>query len=199
MAGIHAIVPQINKSEAIYMCKKIILLSAIVSTLFIVGCETMDDAMTERRKTRYVLSFHEVIKYPRSKDLEKKIVSFDGQEFWINGNQFFHSRHITKVDLIPSKEKKGYYDLSLHLDYSGTIKWVQLSTNFRHKELAVLLDGYFNRLYTPDQLAHEEDRTVLLKGPFDKVTAGGIKKYAHKNYLFFNPNKQGLMDMFNNL
>jgi len=181
------------------MFKKIVLLSAIVSVLFIVGCETMDEAMDEKRDTRYVLSFHEVIKYPRSKDLEKKIVSFDGQEFWINGNQFFHSRHITKVDLIPRKDKEEYYDLSLTLDYSGTIKWVQLSMHFRHKKLALLVDGHFYELYTPDQLAHEEDKTVLLTGPFDRVTAAGIKKYAKKNYLFFNPSKQTLMDMFENL
>ena len=181
------------------MFKKMVLLSAIFFTLFMVGCETMDDAMEEKRKTRYVLSFHEVIKYPRSKDLEKKIVSFDGREFWINGNQFFHSRHITKAELIPSKDKKGYYDLSLTLDYSGTIKWVQLSMHFRHKKLAILVDGHFYELYTPDQLAHEEDKTVLLTGPFDRVTANGVKKYARKNYLFFNPNKQSVMDMFENL
>lgn len=177
------------------MFKKIVLLNTIVCSLFIVGCETMD-IPDEKRDTRYVLSFHEVIKYPRFKDLERKIVSFDGRVFWINRNQFFHSRHIKKVDLIPSKDRKGYYDLSLTLDYSGTIKWVQLSMHFRYKKLALLVDGHFYKLYVPDQLAHEEDRTVLLTGPFDKVTAGGVKKYARKNYFFFNPTKQGLMDMF---
>jgi hypothetical protein len=181
------------------MFKKFVLLSAIVSTLFIFGCETIDEAMEEKKQTRYVLSIHEVIKYPRAKDLEKKIVSFDGQEFWLNGNQFFHSRHIEKVDLIPSQDRKGYYDLSLTLDYTGTLKWVQLSMHFQHKKLALLVDGNFYKLFTPIQLTDHEAKTVLLRGPFDKVTAGGIKKYAHKNFLFFNPNKQGIMDMINNM
>ncbi len=181
------------------MFKKFVLFSAIVSTLFIFGCEMLEESMEEHRKTKYVLSFHQVIKYPRSKDLERKVVSFDGKEYWINGNQFFHSRHIEKVKLVPSKTRKGYYDLSLKLDYTGRLKWVQLSMHFQYKKLALLIDGYFYTLYTPDRLTHEDDKWVILTGPFDKITANGIMKYAHKNYMFFNPNKQGIMDMFANL
>jgi len=181
------------------MFKKVLLLCAVVSTLFITGCETLDDAMKEEKKTRYVLSFHQVIKYPRSKDLERKVVSFDGREYWINSNQFFHSRHIEEVKLIPSKERKGYYDLELRLDYSGTIKWVQLSMHFQHKKMALMVDGYFYKLYTPDRLTHEDDKWVVLTGPFDTVTANGIKKYAHKNYINFNPKKQNIMEMFENM
>ncbi len=181
------------------MFKKILLLTAVVFTLFIAGCETLEDAMKEKRKARYVLSLHEIIKYPRSKDLERKVTSFDGQEFWINTNQFFHSRHIEKIELIPSKEKEGFYDLNLKLDYNGTLKWMQLSLAFRNKKMALLVDGFFYKLYVPDQLAHEEDEWVVLTGPFDKVTATGIKKYAKKNYLFFNPNKQNFLDIIQNL
>lgn len=181
------------------MLKKILLLCAVVSSLFIAGCETLDGSMEEERKTRYVMSFHQVIKYPRSQDLERKVVSFDGKEYWINSNQFFHSRHIEEVQLIPSEEREGYYDLSLRLDYSGTVKWIQLSMHFQHKKMALLIDGHFYKLYTPDRLTSEEDKWVTLTGPFDPVTASGIKKYAHKNYLQFNPKKQNLMEMLENL
>jgi hypothetical protein len=178
------------------MFKKVILLCATASSLFLFGCEMLEDSMQEKKKTRYVLSFHQVIKYPRSKDLEKKVTSFDGKEYWINTNQFFHSRHIEKIELIPSKEKEGYYDLSLKLDYSGTVKWVQLSMHFQHKKLALLVDGYFYKLYTPDRLAHEDDKWVVLTGPFDRVTAGGVKKYARKNYIHFNPKKATFVEIF---
>ena len=176
------------------MLKKIFLLSAVIPSLFLVGCEMLEES-EGARKTRYVLSLHEVIKYPRSKDLERKVISFSGKEYWINGNQFFHSRHIEKVELIPSKTRKGYYDLSLKLDYSGRIKWVQVSMHFQHKKMALLVDGHFYALYTPDHLVDEKDKWVVLTGPFDKITANGIKKYARKNYVFFNPKKASFMEI----
>jgi len=181
------------------MFKKILLLSSITFTLFLCGCEILEDTSQEERPTKYVLSFHEVIKYPRSHDSERKVVSFDGKEYWINANQFFHSRHVEQAKLIPSPDREGYYDLSLKIDYSGAIKWVQVSMNFQHKKMALLIDGYFYTLYTPDCLTSEDDKWILLKGPFDPITAKGIVKYARKNYIFFNPRKAGLMEMFENL
>ena len=185
------------------MLKRILLFTAMSCLLFAYGCETLEetfeDSIKEEPKTRYVLSFHKVVKYPRAKDLERKIISFDGREFWINTNQFFHSRNIEKVDLIPSKERKGFYDLHLKLDPNGIMKWLQMSVAFRHEELALLIDGHFYKLYKPDQLTDEEDSWVLLNGPFDKVTANGIKKYAKKNYLHFNPNKQSILQMIQGL
>jgi hypothetical protein len=182
------------------MSKKSFLSIAILSALFITGCEMLEDSMdAAKKKNRYVLSLHQIVKYPRAKNMERKIVSFSGEEFWINMNQFFHSRHIKKVKLIPRKDEKDFYDLSLKLDYNGVLKWIQMSMHFRHQEMALLIDGHFYKFYVPDQLAHEEDEWVLLTGPFDKVTANGIKKYTRKNYFFFNPEKQSIMQMFENM
>ena len=181
------------------MLKKIVLLSSILFVLFITGCEMLEDSMQEEKKAKYVLSLHEVIKYPRSKDMEQQIVAFDGTKYWININQFFHSRHIEKVQLIPNEKRQGYYDLSLKLDYAGTVKWIQLSMHFQHKKMAILVDGNFYKLYTPDRLTDENDKWVLLTGPFDPITAKGIQKYARKNYVFFNPKKQNFSEMFENL
>ncbi|MDD5596433.1 MAG: hypothetical protein PHV82_00725, partial [Victivallaceae bacterium] len=167
------------------MLKKIFLPAAALTVLLITGCEILQEAMKPKEQTSYVLSLHQIIQYPRSKELEKKITSFDGREYWINTNQFFHSRNIEKVELIQSKERKGFYDLSLKLDHNGILKWIQLSMHFRGEKLALLIDGNFYKLYVPDQLANEEDEWVLLKGPVYKVTAKGLQKFAHKNYLFF--------------
>ncbi len=176
----------------------LLLLSVTIFTLFIVGCETLEDILkpSKKKDTRYVLSLHQVIKYPRAKNLEREISTFDGRTFWINTNQFFHSRHIEKVKLIPRKGQKDFYDIALKLDANGIVKWVQLSMQFRNSKLALLIDGHFYEFYVPDQLVDENDEWVLLTGPFDKVTAGGIKKYARKNYLFFNPDKQGIVEFF---
>ncbi|MDD5727760.1 MAG: hypothetical protein PHV59_04265 [Victivallales bacterium] len=181
------------------MLKKILLLTVMSGMLFFTGCELLEQSMKEVPETRYVLSLHKVVRYPRAKDLERKIASFDGREFWINTNPFFHSKNVEKVELIPSKEKKGFYDLQLQLDYNGVMKWLQMSNEFKNEELALLIDGHFAKLYKPDQLSDEEDNLVLLNGPFDKVTANGVKKYARKNYYYFNPNKKNIMQMFEEL
>ena len=183
------------------MLKKFVLFGSIVSVLFMSGCEILEESMQddEKNKPKYILSLHEIVKYPRSNDLERKVVAFDGTEYWVNSNQFFHSRHIEAAKLVPSKTRKGYYDLLLKIDYSGIIKWIQLSMHFRHKKLALLIDGQFYSVYTPEQLADEHDKWVLLTGPFDKITATGIQKYAHKNYVKFNPKKQSFMEMFDNM
>ncbi len=183
------------------MLKKIVLLGSIVSVLFMTGCEVLEEAMKdeEKNKPKYILSLHEIVKYPRSNELEKKVIAFDGTTYWVNVNQFFHSRHIEAAKLVPSKTRKGYYDLLLKIDYSGIVKWIQLSMYFRNKKLALLIDGQFYALYTPDQLADENDKWVLLTGPFDPITAKGIQKYAHKNYIKFNPKKQNLMEIFSNM
>ncbi|MDD5697095.1 MAG: hypothetical protein PHH77_00610 [Victivallaceae bacterium] len=181
------------------MYKRFLLSAAAAAAMLIAGCEILDEAMTPKPKNRYVLSFHQIIKYPRAKDLEQKIVTFDGREIWINANQFFSSHNIEQVKLIPRRDKKDFYDLSLKLDYPGILKWIQLSMHFRNQPMALLIDGRFYEFYTPEHLTDENDEWVLLTGPFDKVTAQGIQKYARKNYITFNPNKQGFAEFFESL
>ena len=185
------------------MFKRSLLSVAAIFSLLIVGCETIKEAMHPKdekdKAPRYVITLHQIVKYPRASDLERQITAFDGRKYWINMNQFFHSRHIEEVKLVPSKEREGYFDVLMKLDPSGIMKWVQLSMHFKREKMAMLIDGHFYELYTPDQLADENDEWVLLRGPFDKVTAGGIKKYANKNFLFFNPNKQGFNEFIESL
>ena len=181
------------------MLKKVILLAVTISAVMLFpGCETMKDIMKppKVKENIYVLSLHQIIKYPRAKNLEREISTIDGRHFWINTNQFFHSRHIEEVKLIPRKDKKDFYDIAMKLDHNGIVKWVQLSMQFRSEKMALLIDGHFYKFYIPEPLANEEDDWVLLNGPFDKITAKGIEKYAHRNYIYFNPNKQGLAEFF---
>ena len=60
------------------MLKKIVLLGSIVSVLFMAGCEVLEESMNndEKNKPKYILSLHEIIKYPRASELEQKSNSF---------------------------------------------------------------------------------------------------------------------------
>lgn len=176
------------------------LLSILVGASFILafaaGCETWDEVMSGETKVqdddkpKYVMSVHEIVKYPRGTMIEKEVQSFGGRNVWVNINPFIHSRNIPKVEILPSKEKDGFYDLQLTLDRRGRLLWTQLSVEFNKTDVALLIDGVFYRTFQPEQLDDEEDMVVVIKGPFDPVTAKCIEKYAAKNYKYFEENKK---------
>lgn len=165
---------------------------AVSSILFLTGCETIrkaldGDSVGRDYQPRYVMSFHQTVRYPRAHSLEQRITTFDGRNIWINTNHFVHSRNIEEVNLIPRPGEDGFYDLDLKLDRPGAMQWMQVSVQFRDRPLVILLDGRYYREFMPGRVTHEDDVWVKLRGPFDKVTAEGIKKYAPTNYRFFNP------------
>jgi len=143
-------------------------------------------------KPKYVLSFHKIVKYPRAEQLEKQIETFDGQKMWINVNQFMSSKYIQEAKLIPCPDKKDFYNIELKLDRKGRMHWVQITAGFKDDAMALMVDGMFYCTYQSDTISDEEDEWVLLKGPFDAVTAKGIAKYAKQNYDFLNPSKTKL-------
>jgi hypothetical protein len=153
--------------------------------LFICGCETID-ADSKSKEPSYVLTINEVVKYPRANQLEREVQSYSGTNKWVNTNPFLHSKNIMEIEMIPSAQKKGYYDLQMKLDYHGKLSWMQLSVNYAYGELGLLIDGVYYRSISPDKLASEYEDSVLVRGPFDPVTAKSLKVNSLKNYRYYN-------------
>jgi hypothetical protein len=163
-----------------------------VAMLFILttGCETLkeleldDFKDTEEisRKPRYVVTINQIVRYPRSKAIEKKIITFSGRSVWININPFLHSRHIQEIKLKPNKRKPEFYDLLLKLDRSGKIMWIALTEECKTNTFGVIVDGVFYRKFEPVKMKTDESDWVIMKGPFDAITAKKIQEYAKKNY-----------------
>jgi hypothetical protein len=183
------------------MIRHLILAFAALLVLAGTGCESIDLTWEEvlsgkmqdkKKEVKYVLTVHKFVKYPRANNLEQEITTFDGRKLWINTNFFIHSNHIMDVKLIPRDGKKDFYDLELKLDRKGAMKWLQMTLHFRGQPMAVLIDGMYYRTFVPEKLTTEDDEWVLLEGPFDAVTAKGIKKYAKINYNIFNPDPNAL-------
>lgn len=169
------------------------LAAMAAAVLFTSACETLEDAFndmnkteTEKDKAQYVLTVHEIVKYPRAQDLELNIPSFSGAPICVNMNYFLHSKNITKVEIVEEKDKPGFYDLDLTLDRRGKLLWTSMSVNFRNVQMAFVIDGVYYRSFAPEQLDSDEDMVVRIKGPFDMGTANGIKKNAEKNYKIYN-------------
>ena len=174
----------------------ILLISSIIVLLS--GCETLDlswdDIMSEdensdfsfgkKYEPKYILTFHQVVKYPRGILVEKKISTFSGRDLWINTNYFLSSKNIKNIS-IKKRRASDLYDLVLDLDRRGRMQWDLLSLNFKGEKMALLVDGVFYRKITP-VVVDGEGTAVVLHGPFDTVTAKGIAKSAKDNYEHYN-------------
>lgn len=134
----------------------------------------------------YVLSIHEVVRYPRSEELEQEVTTFDGKRIYINTNSMIHSRNISKIEITLNKKDPQFCDLKLTLDRRGKMLWGNLAISFKGREVALVIDGVLYRIFKPAQLG-EEAEAVIMTGPFDRNTALNIAKNSEKNYGIFNP------------
>lgn len=171
----------------------LIFVTTLALVTFITGCETLDEAFkpepTEAEKAKFVISINEVVEYPRARQLEREIETFNGRTVWINMNTFLHSRDIEAIKLIPSKDKDGFFDLSLKLTRKGKVMWISLVEEVKSKKFGVIIDGTFYRMFQPEKLITDEDEWVIMKGPYDPTTAKAIEKNAVSNYKRFNKDK----------
>jgi len=156
-----------------------------------VSCETWDEVIEDKPdnpkdKLVYVLTVHEIVKYPRAQQLEMEIPSFSGTPVCVNANYFLHSKNVPKIDIVEIKDNPGFYDINLTLDRRGRMLWTSLAVNFRAKQIGFVIDGVFYRAFIPEQLDDDNDMVVKIKGPFDTSTAMGLKKNAEKNYKVYN-------------
>ncbi|QSH42465.1 hypothetical protein P0136_02625 [Lentisphaerota bacterium ZTH] len=186
------------------MVRKLLMLCLMAFlTAAFCGCEAVDLTWEEILGTKtkqnefghqpkYVISLHQIVDYPRAREIEKRITTFDGKEIFININQFFSSSDIVDAKLVPVEGKKHFYNILMKLKHGGRLKWITLTMNFKHERLALFVDGVFYAYYKPQRLISEDDSWVLLKIDFDEVTARGIQKNARKNYEFFHPSPSRL-------
>ncbi len=164
---------------------KLILFVGLGLISFFFGCEVFEVASY---KPVYVITVNEIVKYPRAKRLEREISTITGDKIWINTNYYIHSSTIQAIDIVPSKDKTGYYDLKLKLDYHGKLVWMQLSAEYLNKQLAFIIDGVCYKLIQPEKIITEEENVVLVKGPFEKVIAEALMEHSMKNYKYFHQN-----------
>jgi hypothetical protein len=181
------------------MIKKWLYLIVLSIGIFtFTGCEALKEAFDESElgdssnkddKPIYVISINRIVRYPRAKRLEKEIKTFSGRSIWINVNPFLHSRNIEEIKLEPIADRPGFYNMSLKLDRQGRIIWIALTEQAKINQYGVLIDGVFYRTFEPRRMSTEEDEWVLLRGPFDQVTAKAVEKYSKTNFEKLNKNK----------
>ena len=182
------------------MRKVLLLAVAVAALLFFNGCrqikEAWNDALNpstpafsfgEPYKAKYVMALFQIVNYPRAGELESEISTFDGQKIWINTNQFFSSKNVKEIRMLPRTDRPDCYDLALNLDDRGCRIWTILSHEYRGKELVLMIDGYYQCTFSPQPLANESSTWVVIQHPFDEVTAKGMVKYSQDNYSHLNP------------
>ncbi len=168
-----------------------LIAAASAAMILFTGCEWWDDTY----KPAFLLSIHQVVKYPRATKIEREIYTFAGNPLWINVNSFLHSNCIKEIRPVPSEDNPGFYDLNLVLDDKGRLLWLQLSVQFANEEMALIVDGICYKKFVPDKLItveiggggpEEKEVIARIKGPFDSIFAEELKEHSKRNYKFYH-------------
>lgn len=161
-------------------------------TVMLCGCKAFEDM---NYKPAYVMSFYEVLNRPGMAELLEQDVRdpVTGKVYWFNKNQFFDSKHIMDVEIIPDKETAGYYNLYFKLNHAGMSHWVAMCGHT--DRLIMMLDGSYYAVFSQklemrDNKSSEE--WVRCNVKLDEITAKGIKEHAVKNYEHYNPDNSKL-------
>ncbi len=176
---------------------KNITMFMLLSCMLLTGCKLKTDwdrMLGNLPKPKNEITINQIIQYPRAKKIEKQIGTFSGRTIWINVNAFIHSSVIKKIELMPNKKKRGFYDLKLFMNRRGRLRWMQLSAGFKSEPLALVIDGTFYRSFLPkamvgDYDTDEQTTYVVIEGPFDKGTADALVESAPSNFTFYNDNE----------
>jgi len=169
------------------------------------GCEAFreawDDAMdpdadvtdnpnSEDYHRKYVVELNAIVKYPRAGELEKEIRAFSGNTIWINTNQLFSSKNIKEARAIARPGNPDVFDLQFKVDRFGKLQWQVLTGNYREVPVALVVDGVYFGSFYPEPAANDSTNWVTLRVGINPVTARGIARNAHKNYINLNPDSR---------
>lgn len=179
-----------------------LLLLALVA-LFTTGCESLDlswsdilgtknqddksDSDYGEYKPKFVISFNEVVEYPRAEKSEREVRTFSGDSVWINIIYQLHSKNIIMIKAEPDKNDPTVYHLKMKLNHTGKLSWMYMSGKYRDQKFAILIDGVVYETFSPQYLSNDDDSWVTVPADFDEVIAKRIAKYSEKNYDHFNP------------
>ena len=183
------------------LIKSGILCLALATIFYAGGCEAFNEALqaeleygsSERAtsddfKARFVMTVCAIVKYPRAQMIEQQI-DYKGTTLWINRNQFFDSKRIEKARAVPRPGNPDVCDLEFKLDPLGKTHWQMLVASAGGNVVALLVDQRCVATFVPERPNADSDRIdwVRVKAGVDAYTARGIERYAHKNYVHFNP------------
>ena len=170
-----------------------VLLAALLMGAEGTGCQFLDDPEgfldgESGVQTKFVLSVHEIIKYPRGGELEQEVDSYFGKNVVVNRSYYLHSKDIADIEVVKRLDNGDFYDLKLTLSPRGVKMWSAFAvlTRVDGKELALLIDGIYYRPFKPSILLDPESNVVTVEGPFDPATASGLMKNAKKNFRKWN-------------
>ena len=134
-----------------------------------------------------VVSIHSIVKYPRGESsIERKIMSYTGEECYINTLPLLSSKEIKQIRIQPRSGEPDMYDLYLTLTDRGRKMWIGLSVANKGNQLAFVIDGMLYRKFVPRMLYDDVVQEIMIDGPFDPATALEVRNNAQKTHRKMN-------------
>lgn len=159
----------------------------VCAALLLSGCEFIRQMQYE---PEFVLKFYQRVYYPgQTEIIEREVISpIDGKSYWVNSNQFFDSRYIEDVRIVPEADDENLCKLQFKLNRPGMARWTSMSGLNRGKDVIITMDGEMIGMYVQDlRVVDDKENWVECDAVFDVITAEAIRSHAADNFRYYNP------------
>lgn len=167
------------------MLKRIFLIFSCA--LLLSGCEFWRQMQYE---PEFVMNFYQRVYYPgQTEMIERELVNpIDGKNYWVNGNQFFDSRFIEEIRIVPEADDPNMCKMQFKLNRPGMARWTSMSGLNRGKDVIITLDGEMIGMYKQElRVIDDKENWVECDALFDVITAQAIQSHAVDNFRYYNP------------
>lgn len=151
------------------------------------GCEFWRQMQYE---PEFVMNFYQRVTYPgQTEMIERELVNpIDGKNYWVNSNQFFDSRFIEDIRIVPEADDPNMCKMQFKLNRPGMARWTSMSGQNRGKDVIITLDGEMIGIYQQNlRVVDDKENWVECDAVFDKITAQAIQSHAADNFRYYNP------------
>jgi preprotein translocase subunit SecD len=153
-----------------------------------VGCKTTD---TEKEYRDYI-TLHEFERVDRYNNLDQAVEIAPGRYIQCRKIPVMTSATIRRIK--PYRRDAGDYGLEVFLNKHGVNKWMNVTTEFRGRPLAVLIDAEFKQFIRVT--SRVGDDTFVIDGGFTREEATRISENAESNY-FEQEKKSSVWNLIN--
>ena len=179
--------------------KKTFLFVLFTAVLFTAGCggfqkwadENLTVSGSQPLEDAYIISFNEVIRYPRGVDrLEKRLMTYTGREIWYKSHPTLSSNAILEIRAVPLPDNPELCSLELRLSRQGRLKWQILYQLQKETPVIMLIDSEWVCDFKPASLGDPDQEWVKIDCRIDSVTAAGLVAHAPANFRKANPDSK---------
>ncbi|UDQ99216.1 hypothetical protein AAEX28_03810 [Lentisphaerota bacterium WC36G] len=150
--------------------------------------QQQEEAKLEKKRIGAIITINNIIKEYTNKKYEVLVPSFweENEKLCVNKNSLLTPESIETIERLPNDKVANTFDLILHLNDQGLMKYDIMETTYANKKLALLVDGQFYKAIEIAPLIDKKKNSFFIPGPFSDNLSKKIVEKAPVNYRYYN-------------